>query len=358
MAAKLDVRDDIASAFIRERPSSIAYETTTTLALAADILGEVMKFRRTVGSHDSCAGPTCQACYAPHIQKIVSSIVRREPITFILPAFPGKSPNLAKVLGTLPDMAERRALEFLNQLGERIKRLYEPGAHLILCSDGRVFSDVIGMREEDVTDYQDELDRMIADVGTAHISTFNLDELSAGREFIQVRADLMGQYGQPLESLKDKVRRGGNGSESAEDIEAHRMYCGITRFLFEDAMHPGQTASRTSIQKDCRIRSYEVIRRSNAWSELLAERFSGAVRLSIHPQVCGSAKIGIRLLGAERWMTPWHGVAVETHEGFVLMKRWEAEKLAAQLVLDTTGRASHYRLMGNQSVAAEISNEF
>src|SRR5690606_14168433 len=101
----------------------------------------------------------------------------------------------------------------------------------------------------------------------------------------------------------------GTCSADREDKEAHHIYCGITRFLFEDAMYPGQTRSRTAIQKDCRVRAYEVIRRSNAWSALLAQRYPDAVRLSIHPHPCGAAKLGIQLLGAECWMTPWHGVA-------------------------------------------------
>lgn len=338
---------------IRQRSSSLVFETAATLALAMDILGEVMKFRRSVGSDHACKGAVCQTCYAPHLQKVISAIVQKKPVTFILPAFPGKSPNHAKVLGALPDMAERKALEFLDHLASRIKELYAPGAHLILCSDGRVFSDVIGMREEDVTDYQDALDQMIADLGRANISTFNLDELAEGQEFDDVRAELMSKYGQSLEMLRDKVRMGGAGSSNAEHLEAHRMYCGITRFLFEDALHPNQTKSRTAIQKDARSRAYEVIRRSNAWSELLAERFPEAVRLSIHPQACGAAKIGVQLLGIESWMTPWHGVAVETNDGFVLMKRWEAEKLAAELVYDTSGRASHYRLTSSQDLGVE-----
>jgi pyoverdine/dityrosine biosynthesis protein Dit1 len=131
------------------------------------------------------------------------------------------------------------------------------------------------------------------------------------------------------------------------------MYCGITRFLFEDSIQPGQTKSRTVIQKESRAKAYEVIRRSNAWSELIAERFPKAVRLSIHPQTCGARKLGIRLIGNESWMTPWHGVAVDTKEGFVLLKRSQAEELGAQLVYCSNGQPSHYKLMTDQSLPTE-----
>jgi pyoverdine/dityrosine biosynthesis protein Dit1 len=286
------------------------------------------------------------------------AIMQSKPVTFVLPAFPGKSPNSAKVIGPLPDMAERRALKFLGRLCDQIRKIYAPGAQIILCSDGRVFSDVVGMREEDVTAYQEELTTLIEELGLPDILTFNLDELCHGLDFDRVRRMLMAQYGKSPESLKEKIRRCGTPSESSEDSEAQRMYCGITRFLVEDAMFPGQTKSRTAIQKDAKVRAYEVILRSNAWSELIAERFHDAVRLSIHPQACGSAKLGIRLLANESWMTPWHGVAVETGEGFVLMKKWEAENLGAHLVVDAKGRGSHFRLpMQTSLVMEQESNE-
>jgi L-tyrosine isonitrile synthase len=320
---------------------SIPNRIETPVTLAREILGDVMQFRRMVSPDAACTPSSCHSCFAPHLQKVVSAILRRKPITFVLPAFPGKSPNPEKVLGTLPDMAERRALEFLNHLCNRVKRFYEPGARIILCSDGRVFSDIVGMPEEAVTAYQRELDGIIEELELHNISTFNLDELGelgepAGeKDFVVLREELMKRFGQPLESLREKVRVGG---------EAQRMYLGITRFLFEDSIHAGQTKSRTAIQKDAKVRAYQVIQRSNAWTELIAERFPEAVRLSIHPQTCGSAKLGIQLLGTDSWMTPWHGVAVDTGTAFVLMKRSEAEKLSAELVHDSQGRASHYKL--------------
>lgn len=314
------------------------------------ILGMVMKFRRMVNSSDSCQTTNCPHCLAPHLEKATAAVLQEEPVRFILPAFPGKSPNSAKVLGYLPDMAEQRALQFLNELCNRINRIYEPGAQIIICSDGRVFSDVVGIPEEHITAYQVELDRMIKKFGLENLSTFNLDELCTDKDFEQIRLELMHNFGQTLEALKEKVRRGGKDSQTPEDREAHRMYCGITRFLFEDSLMPNQTKSRTSIQKTCRVRAYEVIRRSNAWSELLAEQFPEAVRLSIHPQTCGARKLGIQLLGTQTWLTPWHGVAVDNGKDFVLMKRWEAEKLNARLVRDSNLRASHFEL--SEPVAA------
>lgn len=333
---------DVATGF--ESAGQVSVAVASAEIRASAILRDIMQFRRVTAPSSACDVSSCLRCLAPHLAKVVSAIVRDEAIILVLPAFPGKSPNPAKILGPLPDMAERRALGFLNELCNRIKQLHNPGARIILCSDGRVFSDVIGMNEDDVTNYRAHLDQIIGELGATNLSTFTLDELRDGGDTAAARLKLMDQYGQSLESLRERVRRGRFSADYPEDEEAHRMYCGITRFLVEDAMHPGQVKSRSAIQKDCRIRAYEVIRRSNAWSELIAERFPGAVRLSIHPQTCGSRKIGIQLLGTDSWMTPWHGVAVDTGEDFVLMKRSEAESLGAALIRNADGRASHYKL--------------
>ena len=336
-----------------KQTDSSAVDFDTAQKLATNILRNIMQFRRVLDSKGSCEASSCRACLTPHLHKVASTITRRKPITFVLPAFPGKSPNSAKVLGTLPDMAEQQALQFLNAICNKIKEIYTPGAQIILCSDGRVFSDMIGMKEDAVTAYQFELENMIEELNAANILTFTLENLYEGKDFFQLRRKLMEQYGKPLESLKERVRRGGRGSENIEDKECHRIYCGITRFLVEDSLYPGQTKSRSSIQKDCRIRAYEVIRRSNAWSKLIEKQFPQAVRLSIHPQSCGTQKLGIQLGGTEKWMTPWHGVAVDTGKGFILMKRWEAEELGAQLELDAKGRSSHYKLDCKVNAAVE-----
>ena len=320
----------------------------TSTHLARKILLEVMQFRRVADPHKSCASP-CETCLEPHIRQVISAIEAQQPITFVLPAFPGKSPNLVKVLGTLPDMAERCSLEFLEGLCERIRKMYLPGAQVILCSDGRVFNDAVGMRDEDVTDYQQELLRLIKEMSLSAISTFNLDDVYSNLDFNLMRDKLMEHYGESLEMLKDAVRKGSKTPCSIENEEVNRQYCGITRFLVEDATHPGQSLSRNALQKMCRHRAYVVVQRSRAWSELIAERFPHAVRLSIHPQICGTAKLGIRLMEAESWMTPWHGVAVHGDESFVLLKRAQAEKLGAQLVY-REGRPSHYVLIDNSTL--------
>lgn len=322
---------------------------TLATVIAKKILSDVMQFRRVSDPHTACDVSSCELCASPHLPKIISAVSKGEPIPFVLPAFPGKSPNPAKVLGILPDMAERCALEFLQHLCDRIRQYYAPGGQMILCSDGRVFSDAVGMRDEDVTGYQDEISNMIETLGLNSISTFNLEELYTGLSFDEMRTQLMQEFGEPIENLKAAVNRGKSAESSIDDQEAHRLYLGITRFLVEDSMFPGQTQSRSSIQKESRIRAYAVIQRSKAWGELVERHFPDAVRLSIHPQSCGSKKLGIKLIEPDNWATPWHGVAVLVNGRFLLLKRSHAEAIGAHLVT-RFGRPSHYVLTNKEEL--------
>lgn len=308
--------------------------------LATKILGLVMGNRRVPREMKACAHQNCAACAGQHLGRILAAVEREEPVVFVLPAFPGKSPNPAKVLGARADMAERQSLAFLNSLCRRIEQIYAPGARIVLCSDGRVFNDVVGIAENDLTAYQQDLAVLIEELGATNLISFNLDDVFSGRDFGEMRTRLMAEHGEPLEALQAEVRAGG---------EPQRFYCGITRFLLEDATRPGMTISKTALQKECRLRAYEVIRRSRAWDKLLANHFPNAVRLSIHPQACGGRKIGIHMMETQdEWLTAWHSVAVEVSGRFRLMKRAHVEGLGAELVF-RNGRPSHY------VVAAEVA---
>ena len=325
------------------------HHQATTSEIAKAILKEVMHSRRGVGPNQCSPEAPCSACSGSHLAKIAAKVELGQPVTFVLPAFPGKSPNLGKVLGILPDMAERRALVYLQQLCERIGRIYEPGADIILASDGRVFSDVVGISDEAVSAYRDELRQMISELGLTRISTFNLEELHQDLGFEDMRGSMLETFGQPVEVFQSAVRRAAQDPDASQnDHELHRLYCGITRFLVEDASFPGQTLSRNAIQKECRQRAYKVIQRSQAWSGLVEHHFPEAVRLSIHPHGCGSEKLGIHFIetaAGDNWMTPWHAVAVEIEAGrFMLMRRSAAEAMGAKLVMQD-GRPSHFTVV-------------
>lgn len=276
--------------------------------------------------------PDCEHTHEPTIARFVS---RNEPIQMVLPAFPMKSPNRNKTLGPLPDMGERMALQFLQWLCNEIRKLYVHGARIIIASDGRVFNDLVGVPDAEVTDYQHAIEAMIHELDAPDLSVVNLDHVMPGRSFTSMRDELIERCGTSIEGLREEVRAH-EGTLS--------LYRGISRFLFEDGRDQNHHISNTAWQKQCRIRAYGVIQRSRAWGELIGSIYPDALRLSIHPQTCTSPKLGIHLgQTKDAWLTPWHGVLVCTPSSSFLMKRWQAEQLPVQLV-NLASRPSHFVL--------------
>jgi pyoverdine/dityrosine biosynthesis protein Dit1 len=301
---------------------------------ASSLLRLVLSHPRTLRDARGCKQTPCERCTAVHLPRVASFLARGEPLLFVLPGFPGKSPNRLKVLDCVPDKAEWLVLGFLQSLCDRIAEAYAPGARIVLCSDGRVFSDVLGIPDADITRYQLGLQRMLQERGARSLSLFNLaHELGAGTDFEAMRQRLMEGYGEPLEVLRAAVRRGG---------EAASLHRGLARTLFEDALGSENREGLAALRKRSRERAYGVLQRSKAWGALVATRFPGALRLSIHPQACGSGKLGLGFPGtADPWLTPWHGVAVEVTGRFILMPRHEAERRGCTLV-HSEGRPSHF----------------
>jgi pyoverdine/dityrosine biosynthesis protein Dit1 len=253
----------------------------------------------------------------------------------LLPAFPAKSPSPQKVLGHLPDMAEELALRFLDQVCDEIKELYSPGARITICSDGRVFSDLVGVTDQAVTDYGLELEEFRRRIGTRSLDWFSMEDLFETGDHSIMREQLVHHYAEPLAAIRERVNQ----------HEQHRLlFNGIQRFLFEDRSAIDTTKSRTQVRNECKENTYLVMQRSDAWGRLLHDCFPGALRLSIHPQSPHGEKIGIRLGEAsDVWITPWHGVAVECAGKFKLMRLGEAEDLGAQVV-NRFGRPSHLQI--------------
>lgn len=240
------------------------------------------------------------------LPRIAAFIEAGEPIEFVLPAFPAKSPNPGKVLDSRPDMAERLSLSFLNHLCQRIQLFYAPGAKITVCSDGRVFGDLVRIGDAHISAYQDALRLMIEEIGATHIGVFNLEDVRAFEaqrdNHEQLRQLLIDGYAEPLESIRETLL----ASE-----EGLLLYRAITRFLYEDGLTPDYQGSKTALQRDAKERAYGVIQRSWAWGALLADQFPHAIRLSIHPQPADSLKFGIHMMPTrDDWLTPWHGVAL------------------------------------------------
>ncbi|MEU8972100.1 isocyanide synthase family protein [Streptomyces monashensis] len=290
------------------------------------ILGLLLPHHRTTDH-----APPTPAAFPHQLRRIADFVRAGAPIVFTLPGFPCKSPNPAKVLGHLPDQGERLSLDFLDALCARIEEIYPPGARMVLCSDGHVFGDLIGVPDEHIDAYADELRTHMARRELTRLSVFDLRDAFAAVPPATRRAHVQDRYAPTVDALRAELR---------SDTHTLALYRGITRFLVEDT--DGWTGTRSALQRACRQRAYGVIQRSRAWGDLIAEHHPHAVRLSIHPQPIGAAKFGIRLLDTpDAWTTPWHSAALHRTDGtWTLMPRARAARLGR--LVQREGRASHF----------------
>jgi PAS domain S-box-containing protein len=288
-------------------------------------------------------------------------IERQEKVHFVLPAFPFKSNNTEKkVLGKYPDKGEELAMTTLRDFVTSISQVYDKGGKLTIVSDGRVFSDILQVPEDNVTVYNAEIREMIQNGGTVK----DLEHFFDCDDHQHVREKLV----QIFSRLDDKIIK----QRIRDDAEFRKMYLGFSRFVLEDiysltdgdkisakqATTPQGESKITSngIKRESKKRAKEMMKRNDAYSEMIAALFPLHIRLSIHAHDNSGSKFAVRLIAGDvidkeladqnaHIPTPWHNVVVEDSQGlFKLMKHYRAMSEEAELVYYENGRPSHYKL--------------
>ena len=111
---------------------------TPATKVAHQILDIIQRYGHNVGAKNAPGPWAGRAKFVPTVEAHVS---KNEPVQMVLPAFPFKSPNrIDKVIGNMPDLGEELALMHLNGLCESITEIYEPGATVVIASDGLVYN--------------------------------------------------------------------------------------------------------------------------------------------------------------------------------------------------------------------------
>lgn len=298
-------------------------ETTFTES-AANAVSAVMELANFTGSPEDLKN-------VPILRKMTEKMMNEEKLVFILPAFPAKSPSPLKTSGVLPDLGEVLALQNLDKMCREIFLNYAPGAEVIICSDGRVFSDVVGVSDELISAYAEGIDEIIRDFGLSHLKTFSMDELLPELKGDELRSVLLRNFSMTTEEVREKARN--NPS----------LFNGLHKFMVEDQL-PLSNLSKNQLTKQMKERTYELMKRSDAWSALLDEKFGDVLRLSIHPYPLANEKFGVKLVNcSEKWGTPWHNVTVKTKNGFELMHKVKALELGAKVKM-FGGKYAYYEL--------------
>ena len=290
---------------------------------------------------------------------------RHKRIECILPAFPCKSSNLKKVHGDVPDKGEELAFVNLINATKEISKFYPPGMKLWIVSDGHVFSDCIGVDDDVVDSYTAHLHglyRSLAEPGTDAIGFAGLKDLffeGESSESFDPRwveeIELPHYTGTkicPDSELSRKILMKGCDTENGRlkkqlNISDHprlHLFRGFSKFMTEDlCLLPFfQGISRKGFKKVVAKVAFEMIKRNDAYSNLVELVFPHHMRLSIHAHTNSGPKFGIKIISPLQCKTirsldneeeptfedllhiptPWHNcvVKIEENERFYLTK--------------------------------------
>ncbi|CCH43697.1 Spore wall maturation protein DIT1 [Wickerhamomyces ciferrii] len=331
------------------------------------------------------------------VDKVHYFTSRGAKIECVLPAFPCKSSNTQKVVGVFPDKGEELALRRLIFTARAIEQVYSPGMKIFIVSDGHVFSDCIGVDDDVVDAYTERLKyfykhvKLSENADKDYIGFVSLKDL-----FFKEDAEAFNE-----ELIKDVQLPHYTGSKICEDAELSRrlliagcdtdagklredvntpdhprlhLYRGFMRFMLEDlALHPVcKKMSKRNFKKTVSRVAFEMIKRNDAYSNLVELLFPFHLRLSIHAHTNAGPKYGIRLINTNECKiiksldssdepsfedllhipTPWHNsiVKVEGHRYIYLTK--------SRVVLDAVNQGIYTSEWNKGDFEAGIGGHF
>ncbi|EMD00395.1 hypothetical protein BAUCODRAFT_62190 [Baudoinia panamericana UAMH 10762] len=269
-------------------------------------------------------------------------------LSLVLPAFPVKSPNkLVKVLGSLPDEAERFSLLHLNGLCDTLAAITGLPAILTIVSDGLAYNDILGVSDEDVWRYSEALRAMASCNGCVNIRFTRLyDMLTDTVEGSTVNTDaehfLKTAAWCRTEMEKHRPKDFDVLERLANDADTLTTYCGYKRFLLNEIPEDGLNHKQRD-KRNARI-AKEMLVRGKAFAELIKLRFSECTRLSVHASLdVGKVSIGMLPQNNSWLMTPWHGALVwEADGGCRMTHRADINEASHELVYKN-GVSSYFR---------------
>ncbi|KAI0392367.1 Pyoverdine/dityrosine biosynthesis protein-domain-containing protein [Xylariaceae sp. FL0594] len=251
------------------------------------------------------------------------------PIKLVIPAFPFKSSNRSKkVLGPVPDEAERLSLLHLNGLCLAIQDATGAKTHLTIVSDGITYNDILDVSDEEVWRYGEEL-RHLAKANGCHNIRFAriCDLVSSGTETDdahesetlteELYLEKAGEYRDRLIAMTPSGFDVANAIATDPDIAD--TYKGYKKFLMSERDdRPSRSRSQTERENGAIAKA--MIARGKAFAEAVKTKYPDSIRLSIHPS-SDTIKVSIKMLPQDNEiaMTPWHGAVVRGVHGRVSM---------------------------------------
>ncbi|SCU85871.1 LAME_0D03312g1_1 [Lachancea meyersii CBS 8951] len=297
------------------------------------------------------------------LEKVQYFTNRYLTIECILPAFPCKSSNVDKVYGAVPDKGEELALRRLIAATQEVKSFYPPGMKIWIVSDGHVFSDCIGVDDDVVDNYTTKLHELyekLAIPGVDAVGFVGLKELFLTGdsirkfdEFMVHDVDLSHHTGTKICEVSELSRQILMKGFDTDDgrlrqqilIAGHprlHLFRGFSRFMMDDLSHLEffQKSSRKGFKKVVSKVAFEMIKRNDAYSNLVELLFPHHMRFSIHAHTNSGPKFGVKIISNHQCKivksldaqeepsfedllhipTPWHNCVIKLQNVYYLAK--------------------------------------
>lgn len=235
------------------------------------------------------------------IQRILNFVAFDRPFTMVILSFPFKSGNQEKkVLGSLPDMAERKSLEYLQQIINEINAIYKPGASLTIFCDGIMFAECLGIPMQAVIAYEKGVKALAKDLHG--IRLYTSEEM--------LKENKVDSIDQMLSLLNRNYHTQGSESESVLIKNSDTTFKRVAFELDYPAGHEHikkyrfEAIFKKFMEQEKRLLSYA------------AQKFPSCdyFYLTAHFIPDMSKEVGIKLSPTSD-ITPYHGVLVEEKDG-------------------------------------------
>lgn len=242
------------------------------------------------------------------------------PLELVMPSFPFKHRNPVKVGRRSPDMAEVLCLCRLREVCLALRRVYEPGARVVIVSDGLVYQGMFGVTRHEALAYRERVKQMIVGLGFDDtLEVTDMEELVGSRrelfEFVEERVRPV--FTEWWRANPDDLRRASLISASAANVNtAESVTHDLVQMATKDAvMGPDGQSTLDNFET---IRSQTVGRAEQGAFEfalflyvlreldLVESCYPGAVRVTVHPK---PGQWGLHLVNKDSRVFPWQGVA-------------------------------------------------
>src|SRR3989338_4296359 len=257
---------------------------------------------------------------------INNAMQNERPIEFVLPSFPVKCFNPLKVRRRTPDLAEIGCLSRLYSLCRDLGQIYEPGARIILVTDGLVYAPIFREPTADAQGYRERIDGLIDNLGFRdYITSIDMDDLVSSRqnEFDRI-------YQRVERQVADHWMQHPNDSDRITLIENTMTNINLTMYSERALVDVFVNRNNNSLEQEIRERAtasafeYLVFNQSIREIDLVQRAFPRALRVTCHPK---EGQLGLHLVHPNSFNFPWNGVGVLRRDGTVRVEfEYEARR--------------------------------